>query len=96
MEYDQRGNCIYSHYKSVADDYYYEVWEKYDHRGNLTYYKNSNGMEEWMEYDQHGNCICKRKPGGYEEWWVYDQKGNFLYYEDSEGCKKVGDEYWIS
>jgi YD repeat-containing protein len=53
---------------------------KYNSKGKLIYFKNSNGIEAWYEYDENGNMIHFKNSYGYEYWCGYDEHNNIFFY----------------
>ena len=68
-----------------------KVIREYDEKGNVAYYKNSDGYEKWYEYDEKGNETHTRHSDGYEVWKEYDEKGNETHTRYSDGY-----EVWVS
>ena len=44
-----------------------------DKKGNIIYFKYSNGLEYWREYDENNNQIHYKNSEGEEYWWKYDK-----------------------
>lgn len=51
--FDKDGNLI--GYKNNSTGYYFV--KKYDSKGNMIYYKDSDGLEETITYDENGTVI---------------------------------------
>jgi len=43
-----------------------EIIERYDEKGNRTYYRDSGGFETWREYDANNHCTHYRDSEGNE------------------------------
>jgi len=80
------GVCKRFGYYKDSDGY--EIWFKYDEKGNEIHCKYSGGYEEWYEYDEKGNMIHWKDSSGYEVWYEYDKKGNMIYRKDSDGFEE--------
>jgi hypothetical protein len=52
--------------------------KKYNSKGNMIYYKNSDGYEFW--YNENGNIIHSKSPTGYEQWNEYDKYHYNIFY----------------
>ena len=61
---------------------------KYDKKGNLIHFKDSNGYEYWNEYDENGNIIYHKNSDGFEEWNEYDENGNCIYSKKYNGYEE--------
>ncbi len=62
----------------------YEIWTKYDDKGNEIHWKDSYGGECWREYDDKGNEIHWKNSNGEEYWldnniWVNKKPKNWRY-----------------
>ncbi len=52
--------------------------KKYDDRGNLIYFNNSNGFEYWQKYDENNNIIYWKDCLGHEFWNKFDEYGKCI------------------
>ncbi len=62
---------------------------EYDDKGNLIYYKDSDGTECWYKYDKKGNYVYFKDSIGNEAWREYDENNRKIHYKNSDGG-----EYW--
>ena len=62
---------------------------KFDSNNNVTYYKDSRGIEYWYEYDSNNNLIHYKDSTGYEYWKEFDKNNNLIHSKDSNGY-----EFW--
>jgi hypothetical protein len=69
-------------YKLNVKDDWFKVFDK---KGNMIYYKNSNGYWVKRERDEQGNLIYGENINGYWEKREYDEQGNMIYWENSDG-----------
>jgi len=49
--------------------------KKYDEKGNLTYYKDSDGFEQRWKYDEKGNSTYYKDSDGFERWCEFNTQG---------------------
>jgi len=68
-------NCLTVVAKTSSEsDLIIEI-SKYDEKGNLIHFKNSNGFEYTQEYDENNNMIHFKDNEISEYWKEYDRNG---------------------
>ena len=100
LEIEALGDIISSEDKSVTNKFkvlrvipkeeYNSIFQrtKFDERGNIIYYKTSNGFEVWRKFDKNNNMIYYKDSDGTECWRKFDERNNCIHYKDSSGYKK--------
>ena len=66
-----------------------EEFKKYDKRGNLIYYRNSDTYESWAEFDDNNNELSFKNSNNYGYWCKYDENNNLIHYKNTYGF-----EFW--
>lgn len=75
-----------SHVKRQSNlDSLFESWEERNEKGDLVYYKDSNGFEEKITYDENGNVIRRETSDSIVIEKKYDDKNNEIYFRTNDG-----------